>query len=321
MFLFLKTSYKLCMIEFYNLSNGQEDFFCISIKVKYDRVNILVDGGTGNKFSDSIEFLERHNIKDLHYIILTHIDNDHINGIIKLLKQKEYIKQPVIVYNKCTSGYISFKQAEEFENLIRDYENIVSFKEYQESKGKIVFLSTSQREKLYKKNNVIYCTFLSPNKDVVKKVYDNYIYYKDLKKIKSKNEKLINKSSIIFLLEFKNITILMTGDGYISDIKDNLIKLTTSIMCPIKDIQLFKLPHHGSKENNLGIEEIFEKINCEKIIITNNIKPLKKRDVKLEDNLIKEIKEKKVYCSSFGGTYKDKSEELNIMKNNKINLD
>lgn len=86
---------------------------------------ILIDGGNAATFSYSL----KNEIKDLSHIdlvILTHIDSDHIGGLLKLFKSslaknitfdEIWVNHPeIIAANK--SNLISFKQGNTFIDLI-----------------------------------------------------------------------------------------------------------------------------------------------------------------------------------------------------------
>jgi hypothetical protein len=55
-----------------------------------------------------------------------------------------------------------------------------------------------------------------------------------------------NASSIILLLEWENRRILLTGDAFADDVRDGLVGLGPNQ--PVA-LDLFKVPHHGSKQN------------------------------------------------------------------------
>ena len=302
------------MITIYNFSEGQEDIFCISIG-EQEKTNLLVDGGNGN--IDFITKMEECKIKELHYVLLTHIDQDHI----KLFKNKENYEGVTVIYNKFINGLISYDQAKQFEELTERFHNIVSYREYQDSVGSIIFLSTGQREKLEKEEGKIYITFLSPNKEKVQKLYEYYGYYKSRNKPKACNGKIVNQSSIIFILEYNDYVVLMTGDGYIEDIIEDIKDLsdTNKTNNPIEKFDIIKIPHHGSEDNNKQLDELLKKLPCDKFIITNKFKDLKQGDVRIKKELIDILNGKKVYSSSYEGEYKDK-EILTVIKENTIRL-
>lgn len=236
------------MIEIQNLSSGQEDFFFIKIEEK--GINILVDGGKSGTRSNQILKDLSEKKQRIDYIVLTHIDRDHIQGLLKILKSeyKDICEDAIIVYNKFTEGIISYKQAEEFENLIKGHEVIVSYQEYQDNTGGIRFFGVEQRKKLCHTDG-IYFTFLSPSRERVEQLYSYYEYYKKNDATKSDNSKIVNRSSIMFILEYKGAAILMTGDGTLSDIIPHINTLSEDrLVQPIKEFQVIKLPHHGSQD-------------------------------------------------------------------------
>lgn len=93
-----------------------------------------------------------------------------------------------------------------------------------------------------------------------KKEINNGIDYK--KKIKEilnedvvkRKSSLTNSSSIAFILEFKNNKLILTGDSDIQTLKQSLLSND------IKEYDLIKIPHHGSK-NNIS-QDLLTSIKC-----------------------------------------------------------
>ncbi|SFD08470.1 MBL fold metallo-hydrolase [Butyrivibrio sp. YAB3001] len=292
------------MIRFNNFSEGQEDFFLIEIVDNESTTNILVDGGIDPE--NCLDHIKKNVEGKLDYIILTHIDQDHIKGLLKLLDDKvveSKVKDTVFVYNKFTTGIISYRQAEKFEELIKGREIICSYREYQYNSGNAIFLSAEQRRKLPKKEkSQIYITFLSPTaRKEIELLYDYYQQYKEKHKNPSGNEYVVNKSSIMCLIEFEEALLLMTGDGYLKDILPTIEMLTgPKTICPLSKNVLIKIPHHGSYKNNEGLEEIIKLIPCEKFVLTNvDKKSLSKNNaVKIADYILNLSQEKTIYSNS-----------------------
>lgn len=289
------------MIKIVNLSEGQEDFFLLQIiRETGSKVNILIDGGKSEK--KCRDKLKEYEFEKLDYIILTHIDSDHIHGLMGLFdKHDDKYKDTVIVYNKFINGMVSYKQAEKFEKMIENRNILVSYKEYQDNKGDIIFLSKSQRQKLKRNKEKIYITFLSPLREVVENLYNAYHYYKENNKIIPNNAEIVNRSSIMFLLEYKNSAILMLGDGYISDIIKSIDLLSDekNAFEPIKKVSLIKLPHHGSAENNTELHSLLLKIHCEMFILTNS----DESNVQIHESLKNELKGKDIYSANLCEKY------------------
>ncbi|WP_458377864.1 ComEC/Rec2 family competence protein [Pseudomonas fluorescens] len=82
------------MLKIRMLKAGNGD--CISIATKSDF--ILIDGGTAQSFEDWREqVIDK--TKIINTLIITHIDNDHVNGIIKLLQHEKCPEIQSILFN------------------------------------------------------------------------------------------------------------------------------------------------------------------------------------------------------------------------------
>ena len=174
------------------------------------------------------------------------------------------------------------------------------------------------RKKLSKKEkNQIYITFLWPsNRKEIELLYDYYQLYKEKDKNPSGNAYMVNRSSIMCIVEYEETLLLMAGDGYFKDILPSIRILTGSqTICPISQNALIKIPHHGSTENNKGLDEIIEKIPCDKFVLTNVEEDhrSKRNSVKVDDYIIKLSKTKSIYSNS-------DYEGLNITKEQIINI-
>ena len=110
----------------------------------------------------------------------------------------------------------------------------------------------------------------------------------------------------MFILEYNEKAVLMTGDGYISDIMPFIDILSDDKLThnTIKKLDLIKIPHHGSKENNKQLDGLLEKMDCNKFIITNS----SNGNVKIENDLIEILRYKEVYVS-------EECEKYNGLKN------
>lgn len=85
---------ELLKIKMYPAGNGDSFLICT------DTTNILIDGGYASSFMQQIE----HDLKELNsanqsleLVIITHIDSDHIGGIIKFLSLNGTSTQPSII--------------------------------------------------------------------------------------------------------------------------------------------------------------------------------------------------------------------------------
>lgn len=310
------------------LSKGQADCFLLLFENDNgDECSILVDGNCEGKNDKVIDRISR--LKKLDCIVVTHIDNDHIGGILSLFGRdenenpciKDQLKNSIIIYNNLTDRLISYKQAERFEELIRDKKVFNSFSNrYNNCERMIYFLSIQTRKILklndYNKKNV-YITFLNPDKNGVKEVINDY------KKVKvngnKANAKLINKNSIVLLIEFQGKKVLLTGDAYSENIKKAIGQLQEKLIpSPIDEIHLIKIPHHGADEYNKQIVQLSQEVKCNKLIITGKSEwdekhPSKELLNNLLDNLSDELEiYTEVNLASIDDKFKNIHKDLNL---------
>ncbi|MBK1812151.1 MBL fold metallo-hydrolase [Clostridium sp. YIM B02505] len=79
---------------------GQGDAFIISCGIGEQKKNIMIDGGTGDTFASSLQgFLKEldEQGEKIDLLIVTHIDNDHIGGVIEMLKHNKELGKTKII--------------------------------------------------------------------------------------------------------------------------------------------------------------------------------------------------------------------------------
>ena len=253
-------------IEFLQAFNGD----CILITTS--KFNILIDGGTKKTYSLSLsKALEEVNQLDL--VILTHIDSDHIMGLIEMFNDNKIVVKKVWFnslgklsclfdreYNKRIeystndkSKDISPKQGESLESILTkldiEYELI-----YIEKQQKYIFEDLE-------------ITLLSPYKENLKALY---LYWKDnVKKRKDlESEGLAsqtNQSSIAFLLRYKEEeNYLFLADANI----DVVTKTITALYEKRLDVEFVKVSHHGSQNNTN--QNFLDVIDSNQFVILTN---------------------------------------------------
>lgn len=263
------------------------DCFIISDKNKDGRnINILVDGGTRKVYRSQLkpalkEKLEK-NKECLDVIIVTHIDDDHIGGIIELFNDKEFLKKlkpKKIIYNffelkdylNNDGNFISYTQGDTLSKLILEFNN--------ENKEKIeVLRAISKNHFTFGKMNI---DVISPLQENIHKL--NEQWEKNRNKISCKRDdydidmesfefnnkstpSLVNTSSICFIIRSVNRTILMMGDSP-ADLVYDVLKDKYDEKNPLK-LSLVKLSHHGG-ENSVS-ENFLNIIECNNFLISTN---------------------------------------------------
>ena len=280
-----------------------------SILVSTDEgTHILIDGGVRDTFFYSLrnkyeEFQEKN--KKLDLVILTHYDDDHIAGLLKLL-DAEKIKilynidyEPVIkeVWSNSFDGADWFDKVSQNDNTSASQND--TFTEFmQEIKHKVNYKDylSINCERVLEKNDIQFI-LISPDNTKIKKLdrrdNDNtsgeiitQTYSKDAdesmvnlaKKSFKKNgnfkkesgeTRKENGTSIAFILIHQNKKYLFLADAHIPLIVEELSKLTEYFNSKGKiEFEFIKLSHHGSR-NNLN-QNFLNLIECENFIVSTN---------------------------------------------------
>ena len=195
------------------LSIGQGD----SILIESKDLVLTIDGGSTSNKSNGQYILSPHlksrAIDHIDYAYITHADADHTNGIIYLLENEEDLKIRNLILP------ITAINDKKFDKLRLAAESATTN----------VYYMKEEDVKAFKENLSI--TVLSPNEEQLKS-----------KKIDQ------NEMSLTFRLDYKNHSALFTGDIGLKTmnrmLKDNFA------ICNM-DVDVLKVPHHGSKNSNL----------------------------------------------------------------------
>lgn len=269
--------------------------------------NILIDGGTRdtytyknhkNKIQNGTlkQLIEqiRTQKENIDLLIMTHVDDDHIGGILKWFEQDDHAKDLVknVWFNsgRLISEY--FQQKEIKENLL-DFRNDNGFNTSIPQGA--TFEDFIEKHNIWdrrviKSGDVIPLfglkfTILSPSEDKLKlllskwekeapitntsSVSDYSVSLSEL--IKSdffrEDDSIHNGSSIAFFVENQNTKILFLGDAHPQSIIDSLINIGHSPQNPFK-ADFVKLSHHGSKANTSY--ELLDLIQSENFLISSN---------------------------------------------------
>lgn len=292
-------------IDFLQANHG--DSVLVSYQSNGENRNILIDGGSSATYSSrsgrhirygslkkSIEAIKDKNEK-IDLLVLTHVDDDHIAGILKWFESYEFSADLI---NKVwfNAGKLINKQFQK--NLEND--NNIELAIYNSSNTSIGQGITFEEritehnlwyEKIIKAGDVFEelgakFTILSPSEDELKKLLIKWEkeapdtltsgrendYIKTLEELMSTDEfkedaSIHNGSSIAFLLEIEDKKILLLADAFPSVVSQSLESLGYSIENPLK-VDIVKLSHHGSKGNTGN--ELLDLIDCEKFVISTN---------------------------------------------------
>jgi ribonuclease BN (tRNA processing enzyme) len=286
------------------------DAILISFKDKENKNrNILIDGGTRGtyEYNDkrtrkpvsgnlklSLEEIKQKGEK-IDLLILTHVDNDHIDGIVKWFEEDEEAHSligktwfnsgrliaelfgeqeneefliPMFITEGTDTGIKQGVLVENFieehsiwdRRIIKDKTELFEF----DIRIRIISPSIENLEMLLEKWEEEEPDTLTAGKE-----NDYQISLKDLiEKDKFREDNSVhNGSSIAFILTYESKNLLLLGDAYPSTLINGLKYFGYSAESPLK-AELVKVSHHGSKANTSY--ELLSLIDCDKFIISTN---------------------------------------------------
>lgn len=287
------------------LKANHGDCILVSHEGASGTVNILIDGGTSTTFKHGTrqrydgalckvldELKNKEECIDL--VVLTHIDDDHIHGLIKAFETPDYLNKLVksIWFNSSRLITQHFNAPEIPENniLLADDSPQTSGRQGKELEALLDEIGCD-RAPLIKAGQVhnvgpFKLTLLSPNQNQLKRLlhiwpsekesgataaHDND-YDLSLKEIWEADEfksdsSVYNGSSIAFLLEIDNKKMLFLGDAHDQVIVDSIKGLGFSESNKLK-LDLVKVSHHGSQYNTSS--EFLSLLQSSRYVISTN---------------------------------------------------
>lgn len=247
-------------IEFISLKAKQGDAFVI----KWGGNNaMLIDGGmpsTLKQIEDTIENC------DLKFIFVSHVDYDHIAGLIKLVEQpsfnmtniEHYMNYPELALSPDDDTQVSFAHGENYATLL-------------DKKG-CKAISITDQDRISKFNVDI--QVLTPNQTDLDKLLDDWNANRIIKdenieylKKQVSHGDIINKTSVSLLINIQELKFLMLADSHPQDIIDKLEDMGYGIDNPL-NVDILKLSHHGSRHNTTV--ELLKRIKTENYYISTN---------------------------------------------------
>ncbi len=260
-----------------NVGNNHGDCFFVEIGYEKDKCVIMVDGRKGDNLSYSLIKERIKEYEKIDYIVLTHVDDDHIHGLLKVFQDKALencVKKSIIIYNYVSPAVVSYTQADKFEEVLQNHTVISTTMRNYTAYGSqyLKIISAELRRELEPDLSQDYAvmTLLHPNWNGIKEVYKNYI---DWKKWTMKGHKngnpinniLLNEQSIAFMIEYKNKRVLFTGDGYMEILVPKIEGLKNFNK---RKIDFIKIAHHGAQKNNTGLIEFAKNHECYQFFVT-----------------------------------------------------
>ncbi|HEJ8042836.1 MBL fold metallo-hydrolase [Serratia marcescens] len=268
------------------LKANHGDCILVSHESSSGTLNLLIDGGPATTFrygirqrysgalSNALDDLKGKG-QNIDLAILTHIDDDHINGFIKAFESPNYLRQMVksIWFNSSRLITHHFNVPEICENniFLQEVSSETSVKQGQEFEALLDEIGCARAPlimagQIYKVGPIT-LTALSPERRQLEQLLHKWPtevssadtsshendYHYSLGEIWADDRfesdpSIYNGSSIAFLLEADDKKMLFLGDASDQVVTKNLRALGYSEMNKLK-LDLVKVSHHGSQYN------------------------------------------------------------------------
>lgn len=306
---FCSESIKSMKIKILKAGNGDSLF--LSFNDEGTNRNILIDGGVeqtyystatnvnGELYSEIDSIRKRNESIDL--LILTHIDNDHICGLLKWFeldnKAHELVKKVWFNSGKLIATYFNEPENEDlriglkiFSDSQTGVKEAIEYEDYLVEKGiweKKIVIQGQEHEECGVKIQI-----LSPNEAQLKRLLKeykektgdpayttgkeidwgenikNFIAEENKPDFKFNQDRSVkNGSSISFILTLDNKCFLFLADSHPKDIVTQLKTLGYSKDKPL-EVEVMKVSHHGSKANTN--KDLLEIVKTENYIISTD---------------------------------------------------
>lgn len=258
-------------IEFLQAGTGD----CIWIS--HNKKNIVIDGG---KSTTAIKgrYAQLPQDENIDLLVVTHIDSDHIAGVIALIKHMKNkgeihkLKQVWFNFPKIeeTDEY-SVDEGNELTELLLEIEGLCWNNNTSELRDDIIAIGDMKLQ------------VLAPDYDVANDYKpkspeelgtENADWKVDLQTLidnvddDNLDEGGPNSQSIVILLEHEGKMVLFPGDCTPQELLDALHNYNSRTGAPLK-LDLMKLPHHGSTRNITKC--IATEIECTDFVISTNV--------------------------------------------------
>jgi len=245
------------------ISVGEGDSFLLTLDTsKNTEAHVLIDGGNGERADMIIDHVKEYAGGHLNLVIGTHLDDDHIGGLIPLI-ENEKIKVDTLILN--TPG--NFQRWLQLRTVLKSFTKVAPLQKIEknlESTNRL--LEAAKKKKIPVESALsgqswkcgdVKLVVLNPTKERLEAAWAEKIV-EDITKLGKnflqqylveKGEQapptsLGNDASIIVELIYKgSFYALFTGDAGTGVIKE---------VTPGKSYQFLKVPHHGSKT---GLDE------------------------------------------------------------------
>jgi len=257
---------------------------------------VLIDGGTTATFSRLRKLIEALPLEQRHFelLIVTHIDSDHIDGVLPLLREREKLGVSFndIWFNgwrhlvRTKSEFMGPRQGDMLGNFLSMHPELPWNKKFS---GATVVVPDGGALPTHELNGGLKLTLLSPTRKELDALETTWIEASfrqgripgeappilghqpsRLRQIANnpfiRDHAAANGSSIAVLLEYQGKRCLLTGDAFADTLLASINRLPDT-QGRLK-VDAFKLPHHASKANVK--DALIQAVQCSRYLISTD---------------------------------------------------
>lgn len=262
-------------IELHALRAMHGDSFILSyIGADNERSYIIIDGGPKPAFKESLQpwiaaTLKTRGSLPVRLCLLTHVDDDHIGGLLKLF---DFIdKNP----NKISIVEVwmnAFPTEDRLDPVGSDSKVLLeSIKQGNELHGKVRALNIpiNWSTAMSLGRDGIEATVVAPDAKALEKLEASWVVKSSEALLADYDDKSpTNLSSIVVLFEKKSVKLLMCGDARGDKIIEGLEKKGKLKKGGTLSLDLLKVPHHGGAHNTTAA--FFQRLPADKYLISTD---------------------------------------------------
>lgn len=263
------------------------DCILVSFQQEYETQtrHIIIDAGYAQTYHRTLSKAVQKivdNMERISLFVLTHIDNDHLGGVVPFIKEfsdgivdafwMNHSPSEIIV---TSGGPIGVKQGITLRDLLAtgqklNSEPIIAGQIHKIDNVNLFILSPDfdQHNRFLEKWEAQEKTLQQQKKSISSGLKDHNLSIDLLvQNLFNPDTSWRNRSSIAFLLFVGEFTGLFTGDAHADVVINSLKEMGYSHHNPIT-LSLFKVSHHGSKGNTN--EELLQLVDCQHYLISTN---------------------------------------------------
>jgi len=328
------------------------DSLVIEFREEDDPKYVLIDGGPYYQFDNIMAMIKKKipKMKEIELLVITHVDIDHIDGIIRLINHDPPIFKIKNVWFNNYKDLLFEKPSDLLGGVQGEYLSILMDRKDMMKNTKPITIHRTKAE-----INIVdglELTVINPTQSALKILVEKWDAHLDEHGLshdeaefwEALNEDFryepsppdllgddddledwastefkedtseANRSSIAFIASYKGVSCLMSADATSRDLKDNLKNLNLLNEWDQLQVDAWKISHHGSKKSTQGY--LTKMIQTKKVLVSSDGKKYKHPDKETIAKLIMNQDEDLEIYFNYTSAFNEIWKEMDLRKKN-----